>query len=181
MGDEERVNVDEVAGEDQEAAKPEAAAGVRADASRIVKILLYVAGAVLAVFLMVGISYLVNRYLEERRYEKTVDIVTAPPPAPLNYYDIPTFSVTTRDADPHFAKVSLSLGYDDNQALSIELGKRLVQMQHMINIILRSKGYEEFDSVEDILSLAEEIKAHVNTILIAGKIKEVYFKEFIVN
>ncbi len=181
MGDEERVNVDEVGDEEQEGAKPEAAAGPRADASKIVKILMYVAGAVLAVFLMIGISYLVNRYLEEKRYEKTVDIVTAPPPAPLNYYDVPTFSITTKDSDPHFAKVSLSLGYDENQQLSIELGKRLVQMQHMINIILRSKSYEELDSVEDIISLAEEIKAHVNTVLIAGKVKEVYFKEFIVN
>jgi flagellar basal body-associated protein FliL len=37
------------------------------------------------------------------------------------------------------------------------------------------------DSVEDIVNLSEEIKAHVNVILIAGKIKEVYFKEFVVN
>jgi flagellar basal body-associated protein FliL len=37
------------------------------------------------------------------------------------------------------------------------------------------------DSVEEIINLSEEIKAHINVILIAGKIKEVYFKEIVVN
>ena len=35
------------------------------------------------------------------------------------------------------------------------------------------------DSVSDSVTLAEEIKAHINIRLIAGKIKEVYFKEFV--
>jgi len=59
--------------------------------------------------------------------------------------------------------------------------QRTVQIQHIINIILRSKSYEEMDSVEEIIGLSEEIKAHINVILIAGKIKEVYFKEIVVN
>ena len=43
------------------------------------------------------------------------------------------------------------------------------------------KKYEDLDSVSDAVALAEEIKAHINVILISGKIKEVYFKELVVN
>ena len=50
-----------------------------------------------------------------------------------------------------------------------------------MNIILQGKKYEDLDEVSDTIALAEEIKAHINVILIAGKIKEVYFKELMVN
>ncbi len=37
------------------------------------------------------------------------------------------------------------------------------------------------DSEKGAVNLAEEIKAHINMILIKGKIKEVYFQEFVLN
>lgn len=178
MGEEEKVNVDEV--EDQEAPKPEAAKP-KADFSKIIKLVMYLIGAVVIIFLMIGISYLVSKYMQEKKYEKEQDIIVAPPPPPLSHYDLPTFSVTTKDAEPHFAKITVSLGYENNPEMNNELVQRTVQIQHIINIILRSKGYEEMNTVEDIINLSEEIKAHINVILIAGKLKEIYFKEFVVN
>jgi len=178
MGDDERVGVEEI--EEEEAGRP-AEAGPKVDVSKIVKILLYVVGAILLVFLMIGTSYLVTKYMQEKKYEKEQDIVVAPPPPPLAHFDLPSFSTTTKDPEPHFAKITVSLGYDSNPEINKELVQRTVQTQHIINIILRSKSYEELDSVEDIINLSEEIKAHVNAILIAGKVKEVYFKEFVVN
>lgn len=178
MGDEERVGVDEL--EEEEGAKAEEP-GARADVSKIVKILIYVAGAVLLVFLMIGISYLVTKYVQEKKYEREQDVIVAPPPPPLAHFDIPSFSITTKDAEPHFGKITVSLGYENNPELNAEFVQRTVQIQHIINIILRSKKYEDMDSVEDIIGLSEEIKAHINTILVAGKVKEVYFKEFVIN
>ncbi len=179
MGDEERVNVDEV--EEEEGAAKVEEAKPRADVSKIIKILLYVVGAILLIFLMIGISYLVTKYVQEKKYEREQDIVVAPPPPPLAHFDLPAFSTTTKDAEPHFAKITVSLGYEANPEMNQELVQRTVQLQHIINIILRSKSYEDVDTVEDIINLSEEIKAHVNVILIAGKISEVYFKEFVVN
>jgi flagellar basal body-associated protein FliL len=179
MGEEDRV-VDEVEEEEGAAAKAEEAKP-RADVSKIIKILLYVVGAVLLVFLMIGISYLVTKYMQEKKYEREQDIVVAPPPPPLAHFDLPAFSSTTKDTEPHFAKITVSLGYEANPEMNQELVQRTVQLQHIINIILRSKSYEDMDTVEDIINLSEEIKAHVNVILIAGKINEVYFKEFVVN
>lgn len=150
-------------------------------ASKIVKMLLYVVGGILMVFLIIGISFLVSRYVQERAYEREQDIVVAPPPPPLAHFDLPDFSVTTKDAEPHFAKISISLAYEDNVELNSELVQRTVQIQHLINTLLRGKRYEDLDSVDDTVALAEEIKAHVNVILISGKIKDVYFREFVVN
>lgn len=184
MGDEEKIeemDAEEGGGEGEtKAAAEDAGAGGKA-ASRIVKILIYVVGGILAVFLIIGISYLVSKYVQERSYQKEQDIVVAPPPPPLAHYDLPTFQTTTSDEEAHFAKVTISLAFEDNPELLNELISRTVQMQHLINIILRGKRFEELNSVEDSVALAEEIKAHVNVILIAGKIKEVYFKEIVVN
>jgi flagellar basal body-associated protein FliL len=152
-----------------------------AGASKLIKILMFGVGAIAGVFVIILISYTVTKYVQERAYEREQDIVVAPPPQPLSNFSLPDFAVTTKDAEPHFAKISISLGYDDNVELNTELIRRTVQIQHLVNIILRGKRYEDLDSVEDTVALAEEIKAHVNVILISGKIKEVYFREFVVN
>ena len=178
MGDEEKVGVEEM--EEEEGARAEEVRP-RFEVSKIVKVMLYVVGSILLIFLMVGISFLVTKYVQEKKYEREQDIVVAPPPPPLAHFELPSFNATTKDAEPHFAKITVSLGYEANPEMGSELVQRTVQMQHIVNIILRSKSYEEMDSVEDIVNLSEEIKAHVNVILIAGKIKEVYFREFVVN
>jgi flagellar basal body-associated protein FliL len=183
MGDEEKVDEmepEEGSGEG-EAKSGGDSGGAGLAASRIVKILIYVVSGVLAVFLMIGISYLVSKYVQERSYQKEQDIVVAPPPPPLAHYDLPVFQTATSDEEPHFAKIAVSLGFEDNPELLNELIARQVQMQHMINIIMRGKRFEDLNTVEKSVGLSEEIKAHVNVILIAGKIKEVYFKEFVVN
>lgn len=183
MGDEEKIEElegEEGAGEGEgKAAKAETGGGFAA--SRIVKILVYVVGGVLSIFLMIGISYLVSKYVQERSYEKEQDIVVAPPPPPLAHFDLPVFQTTTSDEDPHFAKITVSLGFEENPELLGEFIARTVQMQHVVNILLRGKKFEELDSVEDSVGLSEEIKAHINVLLIAGKVKEVYFKEFVIN
>lgn len=178
MGEDERTALLE---EEEEESVEVAEEAVGVETSRIIKILLYVVGAILLIFIVFGISYLVSTYVQERRYEREQDIVVAPPPPPLSHFDLPSFSVTTKDVEPHFAKITVSLGYEENVALNAELVKRTVQIQHIVNIILRGKEYEDLDSVEDTINLAEEIKAHVNVILVSGKIKEVYFREFVVN
>jgi flagellar protein FliL len=177
MGEEEK---DEII-EDEEEAPQEEPAGRRFEASKLVKILLYVAGAVLLVVLVTGISWLVARYVQESSYQKRQDIVAAPPPAPLAGFELPDFSKTTADAEPHFIKMKITLAYETNMELNNELVQRRDQIQHIVNIILQGKKYEDLDEVSDTIALAEEIKAHVNVILISGKIKEVYFKELVVN
>lgn len=150
--------------------------------SRIVKILLYVAGGILLIVLVIGISYLVAKNVQESSYEKSQDIVSAPPPAPLHTYELtPEFAKTTADEEPHFVKMKISLGYKHSVELNTELVQRKDQIRHIINIIMQGKKFTDLDSVTDTVALAEEIKAHINVILISGKIQEVYLLEFVVN
>jgi len=173
MGDEERdVMEDEAQSKGSEES---------ADTSKIVKILLYVAGGIILVVIMIGISFLVAKNVQESRYEKSQDIIAAPPPPPLATYELPAFSKTTSDAEPRFIKLQISLAYEPSPELNNELIRRRDEIQHIVNILLQGKTFEDLNSVSGALILGEEIKAHINIRLISGKIKEIYFKEFVVN
>ncbi len=109
------------------------------------------------------------------------DIVAAPPPPPLETFEFPAFKKTTRDAEPHFIRIIVVLGYEKNPALAAELKARKDQLRHVINILLQGKSVSELSSLSDKITLAEEIKAHINVLLKKGTVKEVFFKEFILN
>lgn len=150
-------------------------------ANKIVKILLYVAGGIVLVVLMIGISFLVSSRVQESRYEKSQDIIAAPPPEPLATYELPAFSKATADAEPHFIKMTISLAYEASPVMSAELGNRKDEIQHIVNMLLQGKTIDELDEKSDMIELSEEIEAHINLRLINGKIKEVYFKEYLIN
>ena len=154
----------------------------RAFASKIVKILLWLVGLVLLMASMFGISWVVVSYVNERTSQTEEGRLIAPPPMPRLHYDLPAFSVSTSDQEPHFAKVTVSLGYsEENLTLNQELVKRVIEIRHIVNMLLSSKKYEDMDTLEDKLGLAEEIKSHINVILRDGKIEDVYFPEFVVS
>jgi flagellar FliL protein len=180
MGDDEKVTSE--VEEEEEKGAPAAESAPGAGASRIVKILLWVVGVVLLGAAMFGISWVVANYVEERRSQTEEGRLIAPPPLPKLHFDLPPFSVSTRDPEPHFAKVTVSLGYsEDNLNLNQELVKRSMEMRHIINLLLGSKKYEDMDTLEDKIALADEIKAHINVILRDGRIEDVYFTEFVVS
>lgn len=178
MGEEEK---DEIIPEEEEEAPKEEAAGRRFETSKLIKMLLYLAGGILLVVLVTGISYLVSKYVQESSYQSRQDIVAAPPPPPLASFELPDISKTTADAEAHFVKMKISLAYEPSVGLNNELAQRRDQILHIVNIVMQGKKYDELNKVSDTIALAEEIKAHINVVLISGKIKEVYFKELVVN
>ena len=177
MGDEERDDLIE----DESSEEEESSSGGGGETSKIVKLLLYIAGGMLLVVLVTGISFLVSKNVQEANYEQSQDIVAAPPPPPLSTYELPSFSKTTSDEEPHFVKITISLAYEPSFELNRELVQRRDELQHIINIILQGKRYDDYNSVSDVVSLSDEIKAHINIRLISGKVKEVYFKQLVVN
>ena len=46
------------------------------------------------------------------------------------------------------------------------LAERIPQFQHIINVLLSGKRFEDLDSAEKKINLSEEIKAHLNVILL---------------
>ena len=149
--------------------------------SRILKLLTYIGGGIVALIVMFTISYLVVKWQKEKEYKEMEGTIIVPPPPPLTPFTIGEIRVNSNDIESHFIKVNVTLAYDkSNKLLAIELGQRRAQITHIINIILSSKKAEELKTVQDKIDLAEEIKAHINAILREGKIKEVWFTEFIV-
>lgn len=152
--------------------------------SKLITILLWIAGAIVAVLLMVLISYLIAKKVKTDAYREEQNIVIAPAPPPLGTYRFQKeFRINTADTDEtHFIQLTLAFGYDmDNKQLESELIQRSAQMMHIINIILGGKKKEELMTPMQKLNLAEEIKSQVNMIFSKGKIEEVYFEELIVS
>lgn len=152
--------------------------------SKIVTILLWVAGIVVGILLVILISYLIAKKVKSDAYKEEQNIVIAPPPPPLDTYNFPKeFRVNTADVDEaHFVQLSLALGYEaENKELETELIQRQTQMMHIINIILGGKKKDELSTPMQKLNLAEEIKSQLNMILSEGKIQEVYFVELVVS
>lgn len=152
--------------------------------SPIIKWLIYIAGAILALIVVTVISIIVAQKTATSvfKQQKNIALVKAPPP--LDVFNFPDeFRINTADVEEsHFIKMKLSFGVEQGQpALTSELAARIPQMQNIINLIMQRKTKEELKSVEAQLDLREEIKSHINHILTNGKIQEVYFKEFIVN
>lgn len=124
-----------------------------------------------------------STHLQEKKssnYDE-MEMSVAPPPAPLLSFSLPVFSGTTADSEPHFYKIEVVLGYEKNAELSRELASRKEPIRQVVNIILHSKSYSDINSIEGTINLSDEIKAHLNVLLMSGKIKEIYFKEFVIN
>ncbi len=152
--------------------------------SKIVTILLWVAGAVVAVLMTVLISYLVAKKVKTEAFKEEQNIVIAPAPLPLSNYHFPDeFRVNTADtAESHYIQVSITLAYEgENKNLETELNARQSQMKHIINIILGGKTMDQLVTPLQKINLAEEIKSQINMILRDGKIVDVYFDQIVIS
>jgi len=161
-----------------------AGAPISTGRSKLIMILMWVAGAIVAILLMVLISYLIAKKVKSDAYREEQNIVIAPAPPPLATFRFQKeFRVSTADIDEsHFIQLTLSFGYEtDNKKLEMELSQRTAQMMHIINIILGGKKKSDLLTPIQKLNLAEEIKSQINMIFSDGKIDEVYFEELIVS
>ncbi len=152
--------------------------------NRIIKILIYVAGALVGIIIMSLISYYVAKYATSQQYKEIASIAVVKPPPPLEVYTFTEdFRVNTADREEtHFIRLKLSLGFQPgNKSLSGEITQRTPQLRNIINLILAGKTKEELSTIEGQIELREEIKASINHVLSEGKIEEVYFNEFIIN
>jgi len=78
------------------------------------------------------------------------------------------------------AKINLELEVDGPKVQE-EIEKRKPQVRDIIIILLSSKTFEQVSVKEGKDSLREEIANTVNSFLTKGKIKRVYFTEFVYN
>jgi len=95
-------------------------------------------------------------------------------------YSLDTFIVNLvggRNKNYLKAKVELEL---DSEKTTAEINKRLPQVRDVILTMLSSKSNEDINTLEGKFQLRAEIISAINQNLKTGKVKSVYFTDFIV-
>jgi flagellar FliL protein len=69
----------------------------------------------------------------------------------------------------------------NNEELTDEIEKRLPQIRDTILVLLSGKRYDQISDVDGKRRLRDEIMKTINTLLTTGRIKSVYFTNFVIN
>lgn len=94
--------------------------------------------------------------------------------------NISEFIVNIISADGnHYVKSALTLELT-NQAAKDEITKRMPQIRDAILLLVGNKTFEELQDLEGKKQLKAEIMSKINGILQTGKIKAIFFTEFVV-
>ncbi|MEW6266643.1 MAG: flagellar basal body-associated FliL family protein [Thermodesulfobacteriota bacterium] len=122
-----------------------------------------------------------------KKAEKKADAAHAEPAAgktdaagPGALYPMKTIIVNLMDpGGKRYLKATLSLEMD-REPLKAEVDAKLPQIQDSILILLSSQTYDDISTMEGKTQLRNQIVSRCNTILKTGKIRTVYFSEFVV-
>jgi flagellar FliL protein len=95
-------------------------------------------------------------------------------------YPIDTFTVNLKsDAGRRYLKVTLSLELEGKE-LSLELDSKTAVLRDRIIRILTSKTLEEISSKKGKQKIENQIMDTLNAMITDGKIKGIYFTEFVI-
>ena len=95
-------------------------------------------------------------------------------------YSLDTFIVNlVGGRNKNYLKAKIEIEVDSEKTID-EINKRLPQVKDSILTMLSSKSNEDINTLEGKLQLRAEITSTLNQFLKSGKIKNVYFTDFIV-
>ena len=151
------------------------------------KILILLIGVLMVFMLgMGGGLFMLWNKMSELKLQSTANAGVNPAQAnsleqPLGpIFSLATFIVNLADKGGNrYLRVTMDFELG-NPELETELNKRLPQVRDSILMILPSKRFDDISSVEGKIALRDEILEKLNSLLIQGKITNIYFKEFVV-
>ncbi len=115
---------------------------------------------------------------EKEVQAKKTEEVAKPDIGPI--YPMDTFIVNLMDPmGKRYLKVTMQLELAKEE-MRVEMDKRLPQLRDAILTLLSSKSFKDISDLSGKYQLRAEILASLNRYLKTGKIKNVYFTEFIV-
>lgn len=83
------------------------------------------------------------------------------------------------EEDNHYVKASLTIELNKEEALD-EANKRMPQIRDAILLLVGNKTYEELQDLQGKKQLKAELISRVNSFLQTGRIKAIYFTDFVV-
>lgn len=95
-------------------------------------------------------------------------------------YPLETFVVNLNDTGgKRYLKTNIELEYISEE-VGAELEHRLPKLRDLILLQLSSKSLDDIQSVDGKIALRRELIQRVNQILTSGKIRNLYFTEFVI-
>lgn len=99
---------------------------------------------------------------------------------PGHFFSLDTFIVNIKDRErDRFLKIKTELEVSSD-SVSQELRSRMPQVKDYIITLLGSKSFQEVRTIEGKDQLREEILARINSMVRTGKVRSVFFTEFVV-
>ncbi len=95
-------------------------------------------------------------------------------------YALDTFVVNLNDpGGKRYLKTNIELEYLP-EAVGTELAHRLPQIRDLILLLLSSKSLEDIQTVDGKIALRRELIQRINQVLTSGKIRNLYFTQFVI-
>jgi flagellar protein FliL len=95
-------------------------------------------------------------------------------------YSMEIFVVNLNDpGSKRYLKTKINLGYSGAE-LTDEIKQNLPQLRDAVLVLLSSKTVEAIQGTEGIITLRQELIQRINLSLKKGKIKNLYFTEFVI-
>jgi len=150
-------------------------------------IIIIVASLVLLLALGGGAAFYFMKKKQAEEEEKKKDPGLEVPVPELNpaatigpMVDISEFIVNIiSDEANHYVKASLTIELT-NEPVKVELTQRMPQVRDAILLLVGNKTYEELQDLQGKKQLKAEMTSKINSILQTGKIKAIYFTDFVV-
>jgi flagellar FliL protein len=140
-------------------------------------ILFVVIGAVLMTAILAGVGIFLFTGESKGGSQKTAKVVT---PETLAVFSLDPFIVNIYDGqDLRYLKLRVEMELSDAESKT-ELTARQAQIRDAILSILTTKTYQDLQYLQGKNQLKQEIMAAVTRIVTPGKVKQIYFTDFVV-
>ena len=83
------------------------------------------------------------------------------------------------DQESRYLKAAITLEVDGEEA-SMELSQRMPQIKDAILLLIGNKTFGELNDLQGKIQLRAELINKINSILLKGKVKRIYFTDFVV-
>jgi len=94
--------------------------------------------------------------------------------------NIDTFIINILDdQESRYLKAAITLEVDSQEA-SMEINSRMPQIKDAILLLIGNKTFAELNDLQGKIQLRAELINKVNSILLNGKVKRIYFTDFVV-
>ena len=84
------------------------------------------------------------------------------------------------DQESRYLKATITIEVDGEEA-SMEVNQRMPQIKDAILLLIGNKTFHELNDLQGKIQLRAELINKINSILLKGKVKRIYFTDFVVN